>query len=707
MPSPPASLSYWPLWLRALATVRRPQQDAKPKSARPLTIQNSLAFSYHSSSSVSPEAPPLCQLRPPSKRRLRIFSSPLSPASESSPRSAGRRPDARRALLSPSALSTSSPALRASGGSTDRNAPVPLPSSFAFGSLRGRRRRHAGLSVAACKEKAAEDAGSAGELPTAQKLEKRPQVAGRRTPCSITTNYENRLKFASAPEKVFEYYASLRDPKTGELFMTREDFFNSILPSAFEFPSSPASAAASDAAPVSFFSSSHALRRRGKDSGEASITRKDNKDFCVDLSFFGHPSSVLTAADANADGLISFEEFLFITALLATPLRLFRLAFDLKRRPPTLFAGYAEYTGRRESGEEAEKTENKGHARRHEGDGSQRREGHERRGSPTERPPGDEAGEELYLTKEEFVDLMETIIRRSVRGRKLVMSPSLSWSPSSSSRSPEMSASPPPDSAFFSLSLPESRTVHLKAGGGLRGCCEAFVAGPLGSLLLASSVEDDCARTDLKAEKTRRKETEARVISWSAFERFWEQLHAEIVLWDCRRAGPFLRRQADAAPALKAQDFAKLLVGFVDPSQMEGLSRRIHRLSFSNCEPVSLESVWAFDRICRQTEDLRLAIEFCAALESRGEDEKITPAALETALLALTSSTHEEKTSFRALVGVLFRVFNLDESGTLEKEEFLDMLAQRQEHHSAPSESRAFDVVHALQKKVFSAFKYR
>lgn len=45
----------------------------------------------------------------------------------------------------------------------------------------------------------------------------------------ITGNYENRIRFHSAPEKVFEYFASVVDD-SGEVYMTSDDFMRAITP---------------------------------------------------------------------------------------------------------------------------------------------------------------------------------------------------------------------------------------------------------------------------------------------------------------------------------------------------------------------------------------------------------------------------------------------------------------------------------------------
>eukprot|EP00921_Rhytidocystis_pertsovi_P008061 GHVQ01013301.1.p1 GENE.GHVQ01013301.1~~GHVQ01013301.1.p1 ORF type:complete len:442 (-),score=42.13 GHVQ01013301.1:3282-4607(-) len=105
----------------------------------------------------------------------------------------------------------------------------------------------------------------------------------------VTGNYENRLKFLSTPEKVFEYFASIKSG--GELFMSKTDFLDSLLPQTL--------VQAYDGNPQSNDSTSGIC-----------LTR-----------------SVFDIADANRDGRISFAEYLLFTTLICTPLRNFWTAF--------------------------------------------------------------------------------------------------------------------------------------------------------------------------------------------------------------------------------------------------------------------------------------------------------------------------------------------------------------------------------------------
>ncbi|OMO90764.1 putative calcium ion binding protein [Corchorus olitorius] len=89
-------------------------------------------------------------------------------------------------------------------------------------------------------------------------------------------NYEKRLRLRSPPEKVFEYFASFRNPK-GELFMRPADLMRAVVP---VFPPSE----------------SH-LVRDGYLSGE----RSPGELRC-------DPSEFFMLFDINSDGLISFKE---------------------------------------------------------------------------------------------------------------------------------------------------------------------------------------------------------------------------------------------------------------------------------------------------------------------------------------------------------------------------------------------------------------
>lgn len=96
----------------------------------------------------------------------------------------------------------------------------------------------------------------------------------------------------SSPEKVFQYFASIQ--KDGQRFMTPRDFVRSITP----FLGGDASAnvsSSSDNLPAAF-------------------------------------QRVVSVADPDGDGLISFAEYVFFTSLLSIPRKYFKTAFRLMDR---------------------------------------------------------------------------------------------------------------------------------------------------------------------------------------------------------------------------------------------------------------------------------------------------------------------------------------------------------------------------------------
>ncbi|KAL8496912.1 hypothetical protein ACS0TY_020554 [Phlomoides rotata] len=112
----------------------------------------------------------------------------------------------------------------------------------------------------------------------------------------IFFNYEKRIRMRSPPEKVFEYFASVR--ADGESFMTPADLMRALVP---VFPPSE----------------SH-LVRDGYLRGE----RNPGELRC-------DPSQFFMLFDTNSDGLISFKEYLFFVTLLSIPEKSFRVAFKM------------------------------------------------------------------------------------------------------------------------------------------------------------------------------------------------------------------------------------------------------------------------------------------------------------------------------------------------------------------------------------------
>ncbi|KAG8375818.1 hypothetical protein BUALT_Bualt10G0139900 [Buddleja alternifolia] len=113
----------------------------------------------------------------------------------------------------------------------------------------------------------------------------------------IFFNYERRIRMRSPPEKVFEYFASVR-ANDGEIFMTPADLMRALVP---VFPPSE----------------SH-LVRDGYLRGE----RSPGELRCA-------PSQFFMLFDTNSDGLISFKEYLFFVTLLSIPETSFSVAFKM------------------------------------------------------------------------------------------------------------------------------------------------------------------------------------------------------------------------------------------------------------------------------------------------------------------------------------------------------------------------------------------
>lgn len=113
----------------------------------------------------------------------------------------------------------------------------------------------------------------------------------------IFFNYEKRIRMRSPPEKVFEYFASIRDDD-GENFMTPADLMRALVP---VFPPS-----------------SSQLVRDGYLRGE----RSPGELQCA-------PSQFFMLFDTNGDGLISFKEYLFFVTLLSIPESSFSVAFKM------------------------------------------------------------------------------------------------------------------------------------------------------------------------------------------------------------------------------------------------------------------------------------------------------------------------------------------------------------------------------------------
>ena len=110
-------------------------------------------------------------------------------------------------------------------------------------------------------------------------------------------NYEKRIRLQSPPEKVFEYFASIRTP-SGEVFMTPADLMRAVVP---VFPPSESSRV-----------------REGSLRGEQ-----------VPGALECDPSKFFMLFDTNNDGLISFSEYIFFVTLLSIPEYNFSVAFKM------------------------------------------------------------------------------------------------------------------------------------------------------------------------------------------------------------------------------------------------------------------------------------------------------------------------------------------------------------------------------------------
>ncbi|KAL2587865.1 hypothetical protein AAZV13_13G136000 [Glycine max] len=110
-------------------------------------------------------------------------------------------------------------------------------------------------------------------------------------------NYEKRIRLQSPPEKVFEYFASVRSP-SGEIFMTPADLMRAIVP---VFPPSESNRV-----------------REGFLRGEQ-----------VPGELQCEPSQFFMLFDTNNDGLISFAEYIFFVTLLSIPESSVSVAFKM------------------------------------------------------------------------------------------------------------------------------------------------------------------------------------------------------------------------------------------------------------------------------------------------------------------------------------------------------------------------------------------
>ncbi|CAL5026592.1 unnamed protein product [Urochloa decumbens] len=110
-------------------------------------------------------------------------------------------------------------------------------------------------------------------------------------------NYEKRIRLLSLPEKIFDYFASVKNPE-GEVCMLPADLMRAVVP---VFPPSESTAV-----------------REGRLRGE----RSPGELHCA-------PSKFFMLFDTNSDGLISFAEYIFFVTLLSIPESNFSAAFKM------------------------------------------------------------------------------------------------------------------------------------------------------------------------------------------------------------------------------------------------------------------------------------------------------------------------------------------------------------------------------------------
>ncbi|KAL2635960.1 hypothetical protein R1flu_007439 [Riccia fluitans] len=113
--------------------------------------------------------------------------------------------------------------------------------------------------------------------------------------------YERRIRLRSRPEKVFLYFASVRDSE-GQAFMAPADLMRAVVP---VFPPSESTRV-----------------REGYLQGERNPCAENFHLQCP-------PSEFFMLFDTNSDGLISFAEYIFFVTLLSIPEENFTAAFKM------------------------------------------------------------------------------------------------------------------------------------------------------------------------------------------------------------------------------------------------------------------------------------------------------------------------------------------------------------------------------------------
>uniref|UniRef100_A0A0D9W6U6 EF-hand domain-containing protein n=1 Tax=Leersia perrieri TaxID=77586 RepID=A0A0D9W6U6_9ORYZ len=151
------------------------------------------------------------------------------------------------------------------------------------------------------------DSGEVGDSPVGQisvgagaadeRRERRRFLFGDSFRRRVFFNYEKRIRLLSPPEKIFEYFASVRNQE-GEVFMLPADLMRAVVP---VFPPSESN-----------------IVREGRLRGE----RNPGELHCA-------PSEFFMLFDTNGDRLISFAEYIFFVTLLSIPESSFSAAFKM------------------------------------------------------------------------------------------------------------------------------------------------------------------------------------------------------------------------------------------------------------------------------------------------------------------------------------------------------------------------------------------
>lgn len=119
----------------------------------------------------------------------------------------------------------------------------------------------------------------------------------------IRGNYENKIRFFAAPEKIFETFANIREPEGG-VFMSYNDFFHSLTP-------------------YNFVASNDDDDDDKKDDDKKEEDKESNSEEAEKKKVPGYfdkfTPEIMTIVDANHDEKIDFNEYIFFITLLHLP----------------------------------------------------------------------------------------------------------------------------------------------------------------------------------------------------------------------------------------------------------------------------------------------------------------------------------------------------------------------------------------------------